>query len=44
MFDAHPLPGGDDDVAARTGRLRAAYDAQERAVLICAARLDARGR
>ena len=38
--DADPSPGGR---AARVAALRAAYDAQERAVLLCAGRLDARG-
>jgi len=33
-------PGGR---AAPVAALRAAYDAQERAVLLCAGRLDARG-
>ena len=35
----HPLPS--DDAADPVGALRAAYDAQERAVLLCAGRLDA---
>jgi hypothetical protein len=35
----HPLPGGDDP--ERIDALRAAYAAQERAVLLCAGRLDA---
>jgi hypothetical protein len=48
----HPLPVSDAGVepdtspparAARVAALRAAYDAQERAVLLCAGRLDARG-
>jgi len=48
----HPLPhadgGAEPDTspparAARVAALRAAYDAQERAVLLCAGRLDARG-
>ena len=38
--DAGPSPDGP---AARVAALRAAYDAQERAVLLCAGRLDARG-
>jgi len=38
--DANPSPGGR---AAPVAALRAAYDAQERAVLLCAGRLDARG-
>jgi hypothetical protein len=40
LLAEHPPPGADDEpepVAA----LRAAYDAQERAVLLCAGRLDA---
>jgi len=37
---ANPSPGGR---AAPVAALRAAYDAQERAVLLCAGRLDARG-
>jgi hypothetical protein len=46
LLDAHPLPEGEGegDAAGRTARLRTAYDAQERAVLLCAARLDAGGR
>jgi hypothetical protein len=41
LLSAHPPPAGDepDPVAA----LRAAYDTQERAVLLCAGRLDAVG-
>jgi hypothetical protein len=35
----HPLPA--DDAADPVAALRAAYDAQERAVLLCAGRLDA---
>jgi hypothetical protein len=35
----HPPPDGDE--ADPVGALRAAYDAQERAVLLCAGRLDA---
>ena len=35
----HPLPDGDDP--DRIAVLRAAYEAQERAVLLCAGRLDA---
>jgi hypothetical protein len=51
LLAEHPLPGGDGegdaeapagDHAARVAALRAAYDAQERAVLLCAGRLDAR--
>jgi hypothetical protein len=34
-----PLPA--DDTADPVAALRAAYDAQERAVLLCAGRLDA---
>jgi hypothetical protein len=37
----HPLPDRDD--ADRIAALRAAYAAQERAVLLCAGRLDASG-
>jgi hypothetical protein len=37
----HPLPDGDDP--DRIVVLRAAYEAQERAVLLCAGRLDAAG-
>jgi hypothetical protein len=48
VLGAHPLPDGepeaDGDAAERTERLRTAYDAQERAVLLCAARLDASAR
>ena len=50
LLAEHPLPDGDagaDPPAtgheARVTALRAAYDAQERAVLLCAGRLDARG-
>jgi hypothetical protein len=52
LLGDHPLPeaeelGGADTSptgrAARVAALRAAYDAQERAVLLCAGRLDARG-
>ena len=37
----HPLPDGSDP--ERVAALRAAYEAQERAVLLCAGRLDASG-
>jgi hypothetical protein len=37
----HPLPDG--DAPDRIDALRAAYEAQERAVLLCAGRLDAGG-
>jgi hypothetical protein len=37
----HPLPA--EDAADPVAGLRAAYGAQERAVLLCAGRLDARG-
>ena len=52
MLADHPLPNADGVAepdtspparAARVAALRAAYDAQERAVLLCAGRLDARG-
>jgi hypothetical protein len=50
LLAEHPLPEGDGAAeppagahAARVAALRAAYDAQERAVLLCAGRLDARG-
>ena len=50
LLAEHPLPDGDDAAdppagahAARVAALRAAYDAQERAVLLCAGRLDALG-
>ena len=51
MLADHPLPHADGVAepdtspparAARVAALRAAYDAQERAVLLCAGRLDAR--
>jgi hypothetical protein len=50
LLAEHPPPGGDREGdsdaspaghAARVAALRAAYDAQERAVLLCAGRLDA---
>jgi hypothetical protein len=41
LLAEHPLPGDED--AAPVPALRATYDAQERAVLLCAGRLDARG-
>jgi len=41
LLAASPLPDEDTDTAVAA--LRAAYDAQERAVLLCAGRLDARG-
>jgi hypothetical protein len=49
LLAEHPLPAGEGDPAdqapaghaARVAALRAAYDAQERAVLLCAGRLDA---
>ncbi len=40
LLDEHPLPAGGADLAEHTERLRAAYAAQERALLLCAARLD----
>jgi hypothetical protein len=43
LLDEHPLPDADTPAAERVARLRAAYAAQERAVLLCAERLDARG-
>ena len=50
LLAEHPLPDGDGGAdppatghEARVTALRAAYDAQERAVLLCAGRLDARG-
>jgi hypothetical protein len=42
LLDAHPLPGADTPAVERVARLRAAYAAQERAVLLCAEHLDAR--
>jgi hypothetical protein len=42
LLAASPLPDEDTDTAIAA--LRAAYDAQERAVLLCAGRLDAGGR
>jgi hypothetical protein len=44
LLDAHPLPGADTPVPERVDRLRSAYAAQERAVVLCAERLDARER
>jgi len=50
LLAEHPPPGGDGEGdtdaspaghAGRVAALRAAYDAQERAVLLCAGRLDA---
>ena len=50
LLAEHPPPGGDGEGdpdaspaghTARVAALRAAYDAQERAVLLCAGRLDA---
>ncbi|MEA2268360.1 MAG: hypothetical protein QOC64_970 [Solirubrobacteraceae bacterium] len=40
LLGAHPLPEGDAEPAERVARLQDAYDAQERAVVLCAARLD----
>jgi hypothetical protein len=39
LLAEHPLPA--DGAADPVGALRAAYDAQERAILLCAGRLDA---
>jgi hypothetical protein len=41
VLDADPAPGVDVAPADALAELRATYDAQERAVLVCAARLDA---
>jgi hypothetical protein len=41
LLAEHPLPA--DDAADPVAALRAAYGAQEQAVLLCAGRLDARG-
>jgi hypothetical protein len=41
LLAASPLP--DEDTETAVAALRAAYDAQERAVLLCAGRLDVRG-
>jgi hypothetical protein len=41
LLDEHPPPGADTPPADRIDELRAAYDAQERAVLLCAEHLDA---
>jgi hypothetical protein len=41
LLDAHPPPGAETPAADRVAELRAAYAAQERAVLLCAERLDA---
>jgi hypothetical protein len=43
LLDEHPPPGADTPAPDRVERLRSAYAAQERAVLLCAERLDARG-
>ena len=41
LLDDHPPPGADAPAGDRVAALRAAYAAQERAVLLCAERLDA---
>jgi hypothetical protein len=41
LLDEHPPPGADAPPTDRVAALRAAYAAQERAVLLCAERLDA---
>jgi hypothetical protein len=41
LLDAHPPPDAETPAEERLPALRAAYDAQERAVLLCAERLDA---
>ena len=41
LLDAHPTPDAATPGAERVDRLRDAYAAQERAVLLCAERLDA---
>jgi hypothetical protein len=41
LLDEHPPPAADTAAADRLADLRAAYAAQERAVLLCAERLDA---
>jgi hypothetical protein len=41
LLDEHAPPGADTRDADRVAELRAAYAAQERAVLLCAERLDA---
>jgi hypothetical protein len=41
LLDEHPPPGPDTPDPDRVAELRAAYAAQERAVLLCAERLDA---
>ncbi len=40
LLDEHPLPSGEAGLEEHTERLRDAYAAQERALLMCAARLD----
>jgi hypothetical protein len=40
LVAASPPPEGDLDPALRVARLQAAYDAQERAVVLCGERLD----
>jgi hypothetical protein len=40
LVAAHPLPEGDLEAGLRTARLQAAYDAQERAVVLCGEWLD----
>ncbi|MEA2318154.1 MAG: hypothetical protein QOD44_2343 [Solirubrobacteraceae bacterium] len=44
ILDAHPAPDAGVPASDALPRLRAAYDAQEGAVLLCAAELDAVGR
>jgi hypothetical protein len=43
LLAEHPPPGEDAAAPDPVAALRAAYDAQERALLLCAERLDARG-
>jgi hypothetical protein len=41
LLDEYPLPAGTAEAEEHAELLRAAYDAQERALLLCAGRLDA---